>query len=381
MTVTDARPGRLEATDAELDGVGIERGVVAAPVFDDTTVTTLSIEETVLAGHVAATGVTAEELTFAPAVDTGAPLFVDLRGSRIDGGRLRFGTPGAVVYDLARGRVGDGVADAPECAPLAHVRFLRTDFDGFDFTAGEDIDLRRADYEIHTLRSGAAARAGRARARTRAAAQVGTDDDWLDTCADTEPRAVVDSWATPDDASPVAELQSEDDATTATTEPIDVEKTYLKAKQGASDRGNATAAGRFFRREMLARRRYHRHQASTGGVCSRLGAVSDWLQNTAIGVTTGYGERPGYVVVWSLGVVAAGSVVYAVALDASTPPPDFGPAEYVVFSAQSFVSFVVGPPLQPASNVWLRAATATQGFLGAFLVALFVFALTRRVHR
>ena len=382
VTVSDACVGRLRAADAHLDGVTIEDGVVAVPVFDGATATTLTVDGTVLAGYVAATEVTAAELTFTPAVDTGSPLFVELQDSRIDSGKLKFGAPETVVYDLAYGRVGSVVADAPNCAPLRHMRLLRTDFDGFDFTAGRDIDLRGADYEIHTLRPGTATQAGRSQARTQAVAgRIDTDGGWHDTVSDTPPQEIAASWPTPDDVSAVTELKPEDDATTVTRDPVEVEKTYLKAKKGASDRGNATAAGRFFRREMLARRRYHRHRASAGGVFSRLGAASDWLQNAAMGITTGYGERPSYVIAWSVGIVVAGSAAYATALDTSVPNPSLGPTEYLLFSAQSFVSFVVGPPLQPSSGVWLRAVTATQGFLGAFFVALFVFALTRRVHR
>lgn len=374
--------GQLHATNTRLDNVTIEGGAVAEPVFDDATVTTLSITGTVLAGYVSAAGMNAAELTFAPAVDTGTPLFIDLQDSQIDSGKLQFGAPGAVVYNLAHGCIGSVVADAPSCAPLRHMRLLRTDFDGFDFTAGRDIDLRGADYEIHTLYPGAATSAGRAKANTRVATDhIKTEENWTSISSKKGPRELADSWPVSDDASSLTELRPEDDSTTATTDPVDVEKTYLKAKKGASDRGNATAAGRFFRREMLARRRYHRRQMSTGGFSRRLRAASDWFQNTTMGVTTGYGERPSYVIIWSLGIIAAGSVVYATALNSSVPNPSFGLTEYVLFSAQSFVSFVVGPPLQPPSDIWLRAVATIQGLLGAFFVALFVFALTRRVHR
>jgi len=44
------------------------------------------------------------------------------------------------------------------------------------------------------------------------------------------------------------------------------------------------------------------------------------------------------------------------------------------------VTFIVGTPPETAS-LWLRITSATEGFLGAFFIALFVFTLTRTVHR
>ena len=58
---------------------------------------------------------------------------------------------------------------------------------------------------------------------------------------------------------------------------------------------------------------------------------------------------------------------------------EYGVLEALVFSFQSFVSFVLGPP--EGASLLAEALSAVQGFLGAFLIALFVFTFTRRIHR
>lgn len=53
---------------------------------------------------------------------------------------------------------------------------------------------------------------------------------------------------------------------------------------------------------------------------------------------------------------------------------------YLLFSFQRFITFILGPPPSPPL-FGLRLASAVEGFIGAFFVALFVFTLTRSIDR
>jgi len=53
---------------------------------------------------------------------------------------------------------------------------------------------------------------------------------------------------------------------------------------------------------------------------------------------------------------------------------------YLLLSFQSFITFILGSTPQQ-STFALEVASAIEGFLGAFLIALLVFTLTRSIHR
>jgi hypothetical protein len=52
----------------------------------------------------------------------------------------------------------------------------------------------------------------------------------------------------------------------------------------------------------------------------------------------------------------------------------------VILSLESFVGLVLGGA-EPIGNPWVRLLASIEGFMGAFFIALFVFALTRSIHR
>jgi len=54
-------------------------------------------------------------------------------------------------------------------------------------------------------------------------------------------------------------------------------------------------------------------------------------------------------------------------------------AIHLTFSVQSFVSLVLGGPT--VENAFVSFIGATEGFLGGFMIALFVFTLTRSIAR
>jgi hypothetical protein len=245
---------------------------------------------------------------------------VTARRASVDEGRIAHPGDGTVTYDFADaqvGRVRVESGDGP-VGPLAAVRFLGTEFDGFRFAPYHGA-LDASGWRLH-------------------------------------------------DAASAADLPESDPA------PRRLESTYQQAKTGANDVGDATAAAEFFRREMRYRRAGHAAAVRSNRGADRAIAAYDWLANAALDATAGYGERPGWTMLSSLGVVVAFAGGYA----ALGVPAD-APAELLLFSFQSFITFIVGPA--PAESFAVRLLSSAQGFLGAFLVALFVFALTRSVDR
>ncbi|MFC7133111.1 MULTISPECIES: pentapeptide repeat-containing protein [Salinibaculum] len=166
-----------------------------------------------------------------------------------------------------------------------------------------------------------------------------------------------------------------DDGTEHTPERL--ENLYLRAKNGANEIGETRASAEFFIREMTYRRAAHRERALAGdGLRERVRGVSQWLSNAALRLTCGYGERPFRPVVFSLGLIAVFAGVYA-RLDA--PIAYTQPLGYLTFSVEGFVSLILGLPEITGST--LSFVVALEGFLGGFVIALFVFTLTRSISR
>jgi hypothetical protein len=161
-----------------------------------------------------------------------------------------------------------------------------------------------------------------------------------------------------------------------TTSWAALENTYLKAKNGAAQAGASHAAAEFFRKEMAARRKHNWHLAFTEGFSPL--SLARWAGNGALSVSSGYGERPSRTVLCAGGTVLVFALAYALTLGSGPSLDRYG--AYLLFSFQSFITFLIGPP--PAGNAAVvRALSAIEGFIGAFLIALFVFTLTRSVHR
>lgn len=160
-------------------------------------------------------------------------------------------------------------------------------------------------------------------------------------------------------------------------EPERLENLYLRAKNGANYIGETRASAEFFTWEMVYRRAGHRRRIVSGDdLRTRIGGVTGWLSNAALQVSCGYGERPFRPVTVSAGLVVVFAGVYAW-LDA--PIAYAEPVGYLTFSLEAFVSVLLGLPNTGRSVLGL--AVALEGFLGGFLIALFVFALTRSISR
>lgn len=252
---------------------------------------------------------------------------IDLGKSIVSNGRLYLPQRETLVYNLTDATLSDVdlVDEDPPDDLFDHYRFLYTTFDGFDFGKYRDV-LHGSAWQLHDV----------------------VDVPKL------EARAVP-----PTDG--------------------DLESTYLKAKNGANAIGDTKAAAEFFRQEMLHRRDQYLPIVFDGSedARTRLAAAGRWGANTLLNLTAGYGERPSRVIGVSVGTI----VVFALLFAAVRPSPPYGTSiGYLILSLESFVTLVLGG----ADNVgdpWIRLLAQIEGFLGAFFIALFVFTLTRSIHR
>ena len=252
---------------------------------------------------------------------------IDLRKTTIAAGRLHLSDSGTLVYDLAEATVGDVEIAGAEAAErhIDHFRVLNTAFDGFDFGRYRKL-LHERDWNIH---------------------------------------GVVDVPGLDDDAgSPSAG---------------ELESTYLKAKNGANEIGDTKAAAEFFRREMLNRRDQYVPTALDGAAAprERVAAAGRWAANSLLNVTAGYGERPSRVVGVSVGTILVFGGLFAAV---QSVPPYETSIGYLILSLESFITLVLGGA-EDVGSPWIRLLAQIEGFVGAFLIALFVFTLTRSIHR
>lgn len=249
----------------------------------------------------------------------GEDVLVDLSGATVEECRLT--AREGLGFDLASATVDSLEFDTEGPNPIEATRFLETRLGRFDFYSHFD-ELEAADWDL-----------------TRVGADVVGDE---------------------------------------TPTPRQLKATYQHAKSTANDAGDGHAAGVFFRKEMQYRRR-HLAERARGHPDSwtRVRAAADWLANGALGLTSGYGEEPKLTVYSSVAVIAGFSGLYALA----QPAGGVEPLRHLLFSFQSFITFVVGPPGTDTASFWVQLLSAIEGFLGAFLVALFVFTLTSSIDR
>lgn len=269
---------------------------------------------------------TIKKIELTPRQGLPASQLVDFSGSTIHNGELGQPPGGNVLYDLTDATLGNVEFSQPEGdIDTNSIRFLRTKYDGFDFEGG-DLNPQSDNWRLHN---------------------------------------VFDPTLLPED--------SEINPQTA-----DLRKTYLNAKNGADQTGNNTAVGAFYYREMSYRRKRHRELVEDGSrqLSERIHDTNRFIRNATLWITTGYGEKPGRVIATSVGVVGVFTLIYTGLFTGQSD----GLTEALLLSIQSYITFVLGPaPVN--SSMLVEVVSAIQGFLGAFLVALFVFTFTRRLNR
>lgn len=300
---------------------------------------------------------------------------VNLRGATLSSGRIEQDTP-PVHFDLADATIGTVRIDTADGGslsenPLAYLRIHRTDFEKFDF--GRHSGLFKPDWKLDALAA---------------------------------------SW-------PESSLDSGVDLIRLYEQ---IEDTYLRAKSGATDAGHNKAASEFFVHEMRFRRKQHaaivrtriselREEAGTvpwplyvplirvtrgiidvargtlpGPSSTQVDAKTSgwlagyrWLSNGLLGTITGYGEKPQRPILGSVLVIGLFAGIYRLL---GVVPPANGPfgLGYLLLSIQSFITFILGASPVDA-GFWPQVVSALEGFTGAFLIAVFVFTLTRSIHR
>lgn len=155
----------------------------------------------------------------------------------------------------------------------------------------------------------------------------------------------------------------------------DIEELYIKMKKAASDQGNNQAASKFFYRERIHRsRKYISNIRSDPISKSAIKNISDLIGNVLFRATAGYGEKPGYAILSSILILILFSIIYL---------PFWGTERMMDIAILSLSSFVtlVQPGAPVVSNRILMLVTQIEGFIGVFMIGLFVFTLTRSVHR
>ncbi|MFB6224416.1 MAG: pentapeptide repeat-containing protein [Haloarcula sp.] len=285
--------------------------------FSGSELDTLVLAGAVVKGTVLAERAHIDSGTIAPGEESETT--IQLTGTTVRTGTLAPPETGAVQFNLRQTVLGDVTLEpGPDStSPLAPYWIVRAEFDGFRFTEHREL-LVAEDWRLH----GAPAE--------------------------------------------------------ASLSPTDLEVTYLAAKNGANQVGARNAAGEFFKRELRNRRRDYRSGISTGSFRSRLKAGLAWGTNKTLDVTAVYGESSSRVIATAVLTIGAFS-----ALSLLLEPTSLGIspiARRTLFSTQVFTAFIFGQPEVPTTELfqWL---TAIESFLGAFLIGLFIFALTRSVSR
>lgn len=144
------------------------------------------------------------------------------------------------------------------------------------------------------------------------------------------------------------------------------ESTYRKLRLKYTEQGEHDKAGKFFFREKSAQRK----QKSVLNRVLQFG-FNEWL--------FGYGERIGRVVINSLFIIFGSAIIYYfgnVVSENGTVVSDFGISLY--FSIVTFSTLGYGD-FHPVG--WIRFIAAGEAVIGAFMLALFVVTLTRRLLR
>ncbi|WP_137289510.1 pentapeptide repeat-containing protein [Natronorubrum halophilum] len=148
-----------------------------------------------------------------------------------------------------------------------------------------------------------------------------------------------------------------------------LESTYLKAKNGAKRVGDVRGVSKFTLKELRFRRMSFWEN----------GQYREGLFNLMYGAIAGYGEKPSRVILTSVVTVVAFAEIYGLILSSDTSLVDQILQSYTL-SLQAFVSVVFGGGAE-IELLLIRLLVGIQGFIGAFLIALFVYSLTISVTR
>lgn len=250
------------------------------------------------------------------------------------------------VIDLTRASLGDVMLQpSDEQTLFENFRIFRTTFDGFQFSEHRS-SLDASNWYLHTT----------------------------DVVPEGDDRGFVASLSA---VFPVVNLAAAPDRDYEA-----MEDTYRRAKNGADKVGDSKATSAFFQREMGYRRaQYRRRLAEAASLPARLKATGQYTANSGLMVLTGYGEKPIWTGIMSVCFVFLFAALFRLIWLFDGPPEGAfdSPVGGLVLSIQSFTSLTL---LEGEVNSELVVAlTYLMGFVGPFMIALLVFALTRSIRR
>lgn len=176
----------------------------------------------------------------------------------------------------------------------------------------------------------------------------------------------------------------------APIEPADLdgtslELTYMRAKSGANDIGDNRSAAGFFVNEMRGRKRRHRERfRDAESLDEKTAAGIDYVANEVFDQSCRYSEDPVRLLFASFVPILGFAFLYAIiiTLTGTSVPYQSAPPflNYLILSGESFITLVHNPGA--TISLWyVRVLSILEGIVGALLIALFLFSLTRAVHR
>jgi hypothetical protein len=334
------------------------------------------------------------ELRFERVKNTGEP--VEFRETNINSGVFLIGNNDSTIYDFTGTKIGDINIDSDGNGKLLeHFIFKDTEFNGFDFSKNKvKKHLKESGWNLHT--------------------SLLNDNQ-------NKSYGMLSSLTSFINRSYRILRQGIDKEN---IHPDKLETTYMKARIGAEEQGDSDTVSRFFEKELHFRRHTYAYQfwdetdivplhnggqrngtanennspeggsksnttdSDTGTELinesnvpdfakdSRLLLAWKWFTNMSLYLSVGYGERASNVILTSTAVVVLFSFVHR---GISALPPGSNQFDYLTYSLQGFISLIVG--VQTSGSLIVRFFTSVEGFIGGFIIALFVITMTRSIDR
>jgi len=152
-----------------------------------------------------------------------------------------------------------------------------------------------------------------------------------------------------------------------------LEGTYTLAKKAAADVGENAAASKLHYRQREYARALHDHHSRRW-----TGIKANFLR-----LLTGYGEKPQWVVYTAGAVIGVWTGLFALTQATTDALPEAGPLELLSLSVGSFATLLPPSPVSgpEGHGIVVRLLTEIEALLGVFLVAVFVFTLTKSLQR
>lgn len=266
---------------------------------------------------------------------------VHFNWASVSEGKLAIQVESEVVMDLQSAEIGDVLLTTnEEISVFERFIFDNTTFRGFEFDFYRD-ELSKTEWRIHT--------------------NHGKSDS----------RSVQKFLKT---------IKNNDAVQEKVENSRRLERTYMKAKNGADEVSDNESASAFFQKEMAYRQRKHGWAILNNELSPlrRFRESVSWSKLVILNIITGYGERSARVLLSAASTVGVFSLLFYIVSPNQKPYGDT--VGYLILSLESFVTLVLGGSTE-VNSIHLRLLAEIEGFLGAFFVALFVFTLTRSIHR